>query len=101
MSEYSFEVNKYREGGRISVLIVGDDGPYSRLTINIPDVKLEKNEFIFNNSYTTYCKDLHSKLQSQGILEATGKWCQSGYQTYAIGKLLISPEKLSEEILVL
>ena len=63
-----------------------EDGiPYARLTVCLPNVDLGDNEAIIDE-----CSNegvLH-QLVNQGIVEDTGKTCQSGFNTYPIAKIL-------------
>lgn len=75
---YSFGGN-YTDGNRVAIeLLSNEDGPYSTFTVNVPEIRLETNEFILNH-------DNHPKLEEAmmktGLFEDTGKRANYGFVT--------------------
>lgn len=88
MTTLSLQSNMYRNNNRMHIRIWGPDGPYSTLTINIPEYPLEDDEFIMNKDHEKYCGSLNTYLIENKVIRKTEKLAHSGYQTYSVWKIL-------------
>ena len=87
----STEIQLY-QNERKRVQFWADDGPYSTMTINIPDSDLEQDEFVMNRTHHQYCKQLNTYMVEKKYIEQTHKTVRSGYAEYTIWKFLEPPE---------
>ena len=90
----SVQSNMYRNNNRTHIRFWGPDGPYSTLTINIPDYPLEENEFIMNKDHEKYCNALNDYLVDQQVIKKTSKVAKSGYQTYTVWEFIQDIEEV-------
>lgn len=83
---FRIETRRYRDSGRIAVEIYEDDGqpfaglPYGTLSVNVPGVQLEGDEFVLNHDLNGPMFDgLRRELLEDGWCEDTGKRCDYGF----------------------
>ena len=72
----------------IQLIDVTDGGPYTTATINLPEVRLGKDEVIIKD-YSENAGVLEGLVNS-GIVQLTGRSVESGYITAPICKLLVA-----------
>lgn len=72
----SIREEKY-QNGRIALILMCENGPYAKLTCNLPNEELAPNEF-FVKTYSENTEVAVSALKS-GLFEDTGRRAKSGY----------------------
>lgn len=96
---YSVEFNcmvhydKYQKGNghRIDLIDISDGTPVATATVNVPNVKLEKNEVIIKNYSEN--EGIYDALIKQNIIKHTDKFVKiSEFITAPIATLVKSPK---------
>ena len=85
--------DKYQEGNghRIDLIDVSDGIPVATATVNVPNVKLEKNEVIIKNYSEN--EGIYDALIEQNIIKKTSKAVKiSEFITAPIATLVKSPK---------
>ena len=90
MSKYDIRLHKYVDGRRVAVEIIDEEGPYTWLSINVPEVLLSDNEFILNHDLLSpLFQDFRKKMLESGNFQDTGRTCSYGFcKNVPIWKLL-------------
>lgn len=79
MSTYEIEYGKYCNN-RVAVQVYDDEGPFATLSVNVPEIKLEQNEFILShNLMSPIFEKFLTEMLDTGKFEDTGKRCSYGF----------------------
>ena len=73
---YSFGGN-YRDGNRVAIQLFSEEhGPYASFSVNIPDIRLEEDEFVLNHDNNS---KLEETMMKSDLFEDTGKKANYGF----------------------
>ena len=80
IGSFNCSVSSYMQDKRIAICLSDNEGPYCKLSTNVPEIPLEKNEFVLNHDLLhNMFRGLTVQLLESGFFKDTGRICSFGF----------------------